>query len=60
MASRPAPRLKCPVCGAAPRLPRDLRQPIKCECRAILRVSLTVERMPVDEADVERARWWDR
>ena len=36
----PSPRLSCPACGGAPRLPRDLRQEVRCGCGARLRLAL--------------------
>ena len=36
----PRPRLSCPVCGSAPRLPSDLRVEVRCGCGARLRVAL--------------------
>jgi len=36
----PRPRLSCPVCGSAPRLPSDLRAEVRCGCGARLRVAL--------------------
>ena len=36
----PPPRLSCPACGGAPRLPRDLRQEVRCGCGARLRLAL--------------------
>ena len=40
----PAPRLKCPVCDGAPRLPADLRQALRCQCGAVLRCALVTAR----------------
>ena len=36
----PRPRLNCPACGSAPRLPSDLREEVRCGCGARLRVAL--------------------
>ena len=61
----PRPRLACPVCGGAPRLPADLRQSLRCQCGALLRIAL-VEVRPVtltpdfDDDTPPAARWWDR
>lgn len=35
----PRPRLRCPSCGNAPRLQRDLRQRFRCSCGAALLVA---------------------
>ena len=43
---RPRPRLKCPVCGGAPRLPVDLRAPLRCQCGAALRLRLVTDGPP--------------
>ena len=40
----PRPRLRCPVCGGAPRLPADLRQSLRCQCGAGLRIALVEAR----------------
>lgn len=32
--------MSCPACGGAPRLPRDLRQEVRCGCGARLRLAL--------------------
>ena len=61
----PAPRLKCPVCDGAPRLPADLRQALRCQCGAVLRCALVTAR-PVtltpdfDDSLPAPRRWWDR
>ena len=47
MSRTPRPRLRCPSCGGAPRLPRDLRKEIRCGCGAALRVALVRVRPPV-------------
>ena len=61
----PRPRLACPVCGGAPRLPADLRQSLRCQCGAMLRIAL-VEARPVtltpdydDDPLPAARRWWD-
>ena len=36
----PRPRLRCPVCDGAPRLPADLRRELRCQSGARLRVAL--------------------
>jgi len=40
----PRPRLSCPVCGSAPRLPSDLREEVRCGCGARLRMALVQAR----------------
>ena len=61
----PRPRLACPVCDGAPRLPVDLRQSLRCQCGAVLRIAL-VEARPVtltpdfDDSLPAPRRWWDR
>ena len=63
--SIPRPRLACPVCQGAPRLPRDLRQSLKCQCGALLRLAL-IEARPVLTPDFDddplpaARRWWDK
>ena len=57
----PRPRLRCPECGGAPTLPRDKRQPIRCQCGAVQRLALVPAHPPrprPQPADVRR--WWDR
>ena len=55
------PRLRCPVCDGAPRLPADLREPVRCQCGALLRVALVPARRPLavtndwDEAPAAKA-----
>ena len=63
----PRPRLACPVCSGAPRLPADLRQSLRCQCGAVLRIALVVARRPVtltpdydDPPPPAARRWWDR
>ena len=60
----PRPRLACPVCGGAPRLPTDLRQALRCQCGAVLRIALVEARAVLtnDYSDPLPAprRWWDR
>ena len=69
--TRPLPRLrlKCPICGGAPRLPRDLRQPVRCGCGALLRVALVPARKLTVTPDWDEAPtpappadppWWGR
>ena len=62
----PRPRLRCPTCGGAPRLPADLRQSLRCQCGALLRIAL-VEARPVtltpdfdDDPLPAARRWWDK
>ena len=57
--SLPRPRLACPRCGAAPRLPVDLRELFRCTCGATLRVALTVAREETRTAEPV-SRWCDR
>ena len=49
---RPSPRLICPACSGAPRLPRDLRQEVRCGCGARLRVALVPVRAVAKPARV--------
>ena len=46
MTRRRIPRLRCPVCDGAPRLPADLRRELRCQSGARLRVALVLARPP--------------
>ena len=52
---RPRHRLKCPACGGAPRLPRDLRQEVGCACGVQLRLARVLARAPVPPREPPKA-----
>ena len=52
----PRPRLRCPVCAGAPRLPADLRRELRCQSGARLRVALVLARPPLPAPTRARPR----
>ena len=57
----PRPRLRCPVCDGAPRLPADLRRELRCQSGARLRVALVLARPPLPRPRPVPAHvrnWW--